>query len=966
MPASPPIHRLFWGWDAPVLDKVISHLLSGWQPGAGALDLSPTLVIVPTAEAGRRLKEALARELAAHDQGVSIPWVWTPDQALQPPQFTAGSRPASRLQALAAWHQALHRVPLQELTALFPTLPEQRPWSWHQDTARLLLDLNFLLGAGGLTFADLPARVPHDAARWRDLARIEEVYLAELSRAGLQDAQALKRRISRAPLLPQSVRRLCLFAAPDLPPLMDDWVRACGELGIEVTIAIHAPPQESPAFDVSGRPLTSHWGEDAHLFIPVGNEAIHVRHDAAHQAGAAIDLLRSLAGGKPVAVGVADSEVGAILEEKLALEQVQVFQPGGVPVQQVGLWHVLNTVRTLLSGGSWRAFATLLRIPDLRRALTLSDDSSLDVLALADDLASEHLPVTIAHARELLERRADLRAARRPDQPRFTPAMEKLATALAEADALLQELKRLPLAAAARALLVRLYGERVFTPDAPADQLTTELATTWLEITAEVEAETARFGLRPRPEEALDMALSALAQTRLSEPRGDIDLVLQGWLELLWERAPHLIIAGMNVVPGISISHPFLPDRLRQDLGLPCQATRFARDAYLLRALAEQRASQSNGRLELLCGQWSDRGDSLRPSRLLFLCPDADLPGRVAHLFPKEDQAAADPEPPRSIAWKLRPRIIRPAVTTISPSRIRSYLQCGFRDYLCNELNMEAIDPRKRELAVNEFGSLAHHAFQCLAEDATMRASANARDIAEFLIEAALTRGSALYGARWAPLVNLQFESLKQRLRHAAQIEAAEREAGWRILRAEWRLGEPDDDKPLLIAGARLRCTIDRVDYHEASGQIRVLDFKTSDKANDPCKEHAVKITARKRLAPEDEWKCFAHSSGQRLQWLDLQLPLYAAALALHGHKPDVVGYFAIPKSVQETRLMTWADYSEEWTRAALDCAAQVVTRLREGLFWPPSAKAYARSFDELFLGDLEAAVEPVFAEQEA
>jgi hypothetical protein len=26
---------------------------------------------------------------------------------------------------------------------------------------------------------------------------------------------------------------------------------------------------------------------------------------------------------------------------------------------------------------------------------------------------------------------------------------------------------------------------------------------------------------------------------------------------------------------------------------------------------------------------WSERGDALRPSRLLFLCSDADLPARV-------------------------------------------------------------------------------------------------------------------------------------------------------------------------------------------------------------------------------------------------------------------------------------------------------------------------------------------------
>ncbi|HYF34642.1 MAG TPA: PD-(D/E)XK nuclease family protein, partial [Prosthecobacter sp.] len=906
MPPPPPLHRLFWGWDVPVLDRAVAWLTQDWQPASGAVDLSDTLIIVPTAEAARRLKEALAKETAKQDQGVSIPWVWTPEQALLPSQPRLATAPASKLQALIAWQQALRNAPLPTLRDLFPTLPDDRGWTWHIEMARLMADLKSLLGAGGHTFAELPLILSHDVARWRDLAELEKAYLAVLAQAGLQDAQALKRQIASAPVLPAGLRRVLILAAPDLPPLFDRWVQSCG---LPVTIAIQAPANLSHLFDAIGRPLPSAWGEDADQTVPISDSAIHIRHDASHQAATAVDLIRNLAPLGHVALGVADPEVGAMLEEKLTLEQVQVFQPGGVAVQEVGLWHVLGTLRTMLAGGSWRAFATLLRVPEVRRALALSAEHGLDLVALADELSADHLPVTIAHASELLERMADLRHQRRPDKPRMTPAMELLGVALREAETLMREVKRQPLSQAARTLLVRLYGEREFAPDAPGDQLTTELGGRWLQLAAEVETETARFGLNPRAEDALDLSLEALAQERLAEPRGDVDLVLQGWLELLWERAPNLVVAGMNeeFVPGISISHPFLPDRLRQELGLPCQATRFARDACLLRALAEQRLA--NGRLEILCGQWSESGDALRPSRLLFLCADQELPRRVSHLFPKDAHGSADPEPPRTIAWKLRPQVIPPAVTTISPSRIRSYLECCFRDYLSNELQMEAVEPRKRELAVNEFGSLAHHAFQCLAEDAAMRRSTSVKDIEEFLIEAAHTRGRALYGARWAPLVSLQFESLKQRLRHAAQCEAEERERGWQILRAEWQLGGPEDDKPLLIEGARLRCTVDRIERHEGTGQIRVLDFKTSDKARDPRAEHAAKITSRKRLPPEDEWKCFDHSSGVRLQWKDLQLPLYAAALRLHGHTPDIVGYFAVPKSVQDTRLMTWDDF---------------------------------------------------------
>ena len=48
----------FWGWDAPVLSRAVAELTRGWS--GGELDLAHTAIIVPTMEASRRLREALA------------------------------------------------------------------------------------------------------------------------------------------------------------------------------------------------------------------------------------------------------------------------------------------------------------------------------------------------------------------------------------------------------------------------------------------------------------------------------------------------------------------------------------------------------------------------------------------------------------------------------------------------------------------------------------------------------------------------------------------------------------------------------------------------------------------------------------------------------------------------------------------------------------------------------------------
>lgn len=945
-----PIQSLLWGWGSPVLERALAQLMRDWQPESGALDLAETLIIVPTSEAGRRLKEALARATDKHGRGASVPWVWTPEQALSPPQ--AHQAAATRMQAQMAWQQALQKVPLEKLTALFPKLPEERGWMWQVEMAELLADLKSTLGAGGLSFADVESRVPQDTARWRELAVIERAYLKELEAAGLQDSQALKRAVAAEPNLPDGILGVLVLPAPDLPPLLTRWVESCAARGLSVTVAIHAPKKLSAQFDEIGRPLPAWWGEDADVVVPLGAEAIHLCHDAAAQADKALDLIRAAAPQGLVAVGIGDPEAGSVLIEKLRLEGVRVFEPSGVDATRVGLWHVLQQMQTLMAGGSWRAFATLLRVPEVREAL--APGAGLDLLEAADTLAAEHMPVTLAHARELLPA-----AQAECMSKRLGAALEQLAKAIGEMEVLMREMQKQPLVEAARVWLLRLYGERQFDPNHPQDHLTTSLGDAWLGFCEQIQDETRRFGLKATTGELLALSLQALRDKSLTEARGEIDLVLQGWLELLWEPAPNLVVAGVNEehVPGILIAHPFLPDRVRESLGLPCQATRFARDAYLLRALAEQRLT--NGSLHLLCGQWSDRGDALRPSRLLLLCDDRELPDRVGHLFPKDESSAGHgAEPPRSIAWKLRPKLEAPAVETISPSRLRSYLSCPFRDYFSNELGMETVDPAKRELAATEFGTLAHHAFYRLALDETMKRSTKPQEIGEFLIETARAEMHRLYGKRPAPLITIQFETLTQNLRYAAETEAAQRQDGWQIYQAEWMFGGKEDESPLLIEGARLRCKIDRVDRHEKSGHLRVLDFKTSDKARSPLEAHAEKIGPRKKLAEADQWKTFEHSDGHTYLWRDLQLPLYAAALRARGLRPDAVGYFALPKSVQETGVQLWEDFGDAWIDRALECAAEIIRRQRSGNFWPPADKAWAQSYDELFLGDIAQTVE--------
>ncbi|MGV3662673.1 MAG: PD-(D/E)XK nuclease family protein, partial [Prosthecobacter sp.] len=524
--------------------------------------------------------------------------------------------------------------------------------------------------------------------------------------------------------------------------------------------------------------------------------------------------------------------------------------------------------------------------------------------------------------------------------------------------ALLDMLRQQPPAKAARTLILKLFGEREFTPEAPGQRERTELASEWLRVAEELETEARRFGLKPKPEDAFSLSLDTLSRTRLAEPRGEIDLVLQGWLELLWEKAPNLVVTGLNEenVPGIFISHPFLPDSVRQALDLPSQQTRFARDAFILAALTHQRATE--GRLELLCGQWSDDGDALRPSRLLFLCDDQNLPQRVAHLFPKDEDQHSEPEPPRTLAWKLRPDWAPPAFEAISPSRLRDYLTCPFRFYLTHAKRMGAVDPQARELDAAEFGRIIHHAFHCLALSEPMKGRTHEGQIADFLENAVRSDVHRRYGQRPAPLVTLQLESIVQRLRQAAAVEARNRQEGWECLEAELVLGQDNDTHPLVIAGMRLSGRIDRVERH-ADGRLRIIDFKTSDKTDSPDKRHFKTLSARSKPVSEaDEWKCFTLPSGGRAMWLDLQLPLYAAAMRRRGLEVTSAAYFVLPKSIQETKIISWESFDDSFLDAALQCAETAVQRIQEGRFWPPAERSPDPTFEEMLLYDARHSVE--------
>lgn len=890
-------------WDRPLLARAVDWLAQDWA-GAGPLDLTGLLVVVPTRQSGRRLREALAARAALHQQAVFPPRVVLPETLAT--LGAAPGIPASRQASQLAWITVLRTLSLDGFRAVFPLDPPGRDFAWARRLADQFMKLQASLAEAGLRMAGVNARAGGDfpeRGRWAQLARLEQRYDEALAACHWQDPQAAKLAFASAPSLPPGIKKIIVLATPDPLPLSTLILQRYAE-HTPVQIAVYGPADEpvEALFDEWGRPRPEAWTARA-LAWPDFEERVRLCADPAEQAEQIVALAQRYA--RPegmLAIGVADPEVLAPLENGLSRSGIPGFNPEGRPRKRDGLYALLVLLADFARTDEFSGAAALLRCPDVLDWLGQHagpDFSPARLLKELDQLQAGHLPPTLAAARR--------------SAARFPAAAGALAALAALRDTLTQG----DFPANALTALAAMFENRRMDPAAPL----AESAEAWLKVTGE--GELARV-VDPNltTTESWELALAQLAESTRFDPKPAGALELNGWLELLWEDAPHLVVAGVNdgLVPDAVAGDAFLPEALRSRLGLKTNAVRFARDAYLLAALVAMRTA--TGRLDLLVGKTSAAGDPLRPSRLLLRCADDELPRRVGFLFrPVETTRASLPW---TRAWLLRPRVVPPPAK-LSVTALRDYLACPFRFYLKHVLRMETVDPMKAELDARDFGTLLHAALQVLGEDEKLRDCGDEAVLRDALL-AGFERGvRARYGAELTLPLVVQFESARQRLRKAAEVQARECTAGWRIERVEWSFA-------LALGGLEVRGKIDRIDRH-ADGRVRVLDYKTSDAPATPAAAHLGPVTA------EETTPAWARVTvaGRPRAWRDLQLPLYRHALAEEFGPAVECGYFNLPKAAGETAVSLWEDCTPELQAAAVECAREVARAVKAGKYWPPA-----------------------------
>jgi hypothetical protein len=530
--------------------------------------------------------------------------------------------------------------------------------------------------------------------------------------------------------------------------------------------------------------------------------------------------------------------------------------------------------------------------------------------------------------------------------PDLAPALERIETWLADASAS-HSLRAW--AGLFRRILATVYGSRTLDLDTSDDAV---LHKAFLRILAECD----RLGSIPEAldteswpaVDALQIAFSRLADEALPPPAAPEAVEILGWLELPLDDSRALIVTSFNegFVPKSTGADPFLPDRFRRELGLLNNERRYARDAYATCVLCH-----SGKELRVLFARRDAEDNPCQPSRLVFACCDASLIRRAQRFFaelkappaPRRLLLAPDgPIPDESQFTVPIPQGPYKELDRISVTHFKAYLACPYRYYLRNVRGLEAVTDSGRELDGSAFGNLLHGTLSALGRDrGAPRCATREQDVFDFLAERMQAMAQDVYGSDMRrPSIRLQLEQARQRLRAFSAKQVALVREGWRIVHAEgadgarddlWHTWEVDGDSIILVG------RIDRIDFSEATGALRILDYKTADNAQTPDSTH------RKKEA-----------------WIDLQLPLYrhllqAVRLIVPADVSVELGYFNLPKQRDKTGvvLASWDDATLESADAK---AKEVIRKLRDKVFWRPEynpVPAFSEDFAAICLDNV-------------
>lgn len=878
MPAG--VERIFLGWERPFLalaaERWIAHVRER------GLDPARCVLALPGRRAARRLEERIAA-LAPAD--------WAPPRVVSEGELarvlsTERVRPASEWQRALAWREVLGAASSDERDAL-----------WSGGRRHGVAGLANLCAR---TFAELAregvdaARVAQAAAasetfgapkRWQVLAELERRYRTALERRGRRDGAAMAREAASAEL--DTSWSVHLFALVDLPFAL----RKLLERVEQVASFVFAPDSLAADFDEFGALRSERWAEANVEFDDACWQVVDGPDDQALETLARLARIEPPPAPEDVAIGVPDDDVLPFLERRLLEAGCEPRWAGGQALARTREAALALAALDWLVRPGVDEFARLAAHPDFER---LCGQAGGVLGAALDRYVAEHVPARIDGvwcAPERESRRAD---------------NEVLDAALARARELFGATARGAHSSAQWADALT----RWFTAAYADTDLTARDPRGWkraraVESLAELVRELREADEGVAPVELDAAAFHELLAARLQAlelppppPDGRPVIELFGWLELVLDDAPNLVITGVQegALPSAS-SAGLLSEVARRDLELGHEERRVARDVWALRAIL---ASRPN--VTLISGRRSSDRNPQRPSRLLLRCEPERVVQRVRAVWPEHE---SDPPALAGAPPNYHPPLLaRSFEGALRVTDFKTYLQSPYTFFVQRVLGLRAVENRVLELDPLSFGDLAHSVLEIVGHE-SWRACTDVQRLLAALEGRLEQVAGARFGSAPRPAVALQLEKLRARLGSFAAWQVRQVELGWRICEAEWVA------PGIALDGQRIVGRIDRIERHAERGAWRVIDYKTGDKPRRPGSAHFSKLRG----------------------WIDLQLPLYRELTReLCAGAPLELGYVNLSREETDDLFAPFT-CSDEDHAAALEVAREVVRAIRAGEF---------------------------------
>ncbi|MDO4584465.1 MAG: PD-(D/E)XK nuclease family protein [Planctomycetia bacterium] len=925
----------FLGREAPCV-----MLTAHWLLEKGG-DLSQTLVVVASARARQELMVALLRLAEEREWILEMPAIVTMGQF--PERLYRQTKPlADTLTQKLAWSRAVQESDPKWRESVISQIPEKENWRGNLALGEMFVKLHTELAAEALSFTDVVEKLQEmehetefaerqalliERQRWEYFAEVQQKYHQILDGLGIWDQQSARLFALEHPQPEkeglagdfQREEKIVLMGLADLNQVQK---RMLDKVSAQVTSLVFAPESETEGFDAYGSLKSEYWVSE--LNSPLREEEITAVENPADQAAAVMDFLDSLQGAYPaerIAVGIPDAAVEHSLVQACEKCGVPWKNHLGKPLGSTSLYLFLRTLLAFMVRDDFESLAALVRHPYAEQALLRKGIVSPQFMESLDTFQQKRLPYQLG--RGLSRKLAAQNASEVRDIETIREIYRFLREILQGWDA--QTVSMTQWKSLLEKILFTFPGE-----PSPFER--------WL--LGRILAESQKLEAIPEsllgklsPVVMLEIFLRELEKIRLveeeelfGEENAEEGIEWVGWLDMIWTPHPVSVIVSCNegVIPQAANGHLFLPNRLRNWLGVMDNDRRLARDAYLLRAIHDTRE-----KLQVVFSLHGETGEPLLPSRLLFRQGNPHLPAQAKAYFGEKTS-----RPRYEYAWEGIPRrlaesrreardwaeknltgggTLRGYVTELSPTKWKDYIACPFRFYLRHILKLEPIDDHAQEMSPLEFGNAVHTILEQWGQREKSRPTpTRSREILERELESLLEEYfTTRFPRSVLPAVNVQQEILRSRLKAFAAFQASW--DGGQI----WALEKSLEMTLELPGGGKMNVTgrIDRIDFHPGLGYT-LMDYKSGDTL----------------LSPDSVYK---KKTGE---WKDLQLPLYwemMRRLPERENLPIRLGYLVLPKKTEDTAFLK-ADWETPQLEDALSQAADIAEKIQNGIFWPP------------------------------